>query len=308
MLSVAAALLVPVAMVTPCSAAASQHLQTGRDLAKMQPSRQLLDSGMAPAVASVTSASSSPGPSQVIAEDRASEAPIRGTNVSRKIRIRTVKSGVREAAQQRRRAKKQAAAQEEQEREAARKAEAASKRQYRWGDKGKNGFKWRFPPRRVWREGRVVYEQDGVICKATNYTLNDRVESKSAELHAAAGTNCLIVLIVLSVIPAAITRACGPGTSQDSTAVTCAAAFPHTHSPDRHPGANPRLIINSPPSGQRQRVTAFPGLLAALTHLSVQYCVVQLSTHDQRELPCLRALGRTSAHWPSLSAVPLSQA
>lgn len=205
MLSVAAAMLVPIAMVTPCSGAASQHLQTGRSLTKLQPGRQLLQSGMAPAVANVSAASSPLGPSQVIVQDSTGEAPVSGTHASPKLRNRTAKSDVREAAQRRRRAKKQAAAQEEQEREAARQAEVDSQRRYRWGDKGKNGFKWRYPPRRVWKEGRVVYEQDGVICKATNYTLNDQVESKSANLHAAAGTSCLMYVTVLSVKPA-ITR------------------------------------------------------------------------------------------------------
>lgn len=183
MLGVAAVLLVPIAIATPCLGSDFQGIQT-RGPAKAQAGRQLLESALAPAV--VDSADDAnppqPQPPQVaVNQDIRAEEPA----------DTDAENPAEEQAPVSRAANRTADSTEEAEDEAAEQEPGAQPEegmQFEWQDRGKNGFRYNYgKPRVIWRDGEVVYEKDGVTCKGLSRQTEAQTMFESAELHAAAG-------------------------------------------------------------------------------------------------------------------------
>lgn len=102
---------------------------------------------------------------------------------------RAEKKAAQKAARAKKKAEQKAAKQARQADRKAAKAKKKGEGEFKWDGKGKNGFKWKHgKPRRIRANtGEVVYEQDGVVCRAVSQEGLKRSESSSAELHAAAG-------------------------------------------------------------------------------------------------------------------------
>lgn len=196
MLGVAAVLLVPIAIATPCLGSDFQGIQT-RGPAKAQTGRQLLESALPPAAVDSADDANPPQPQppqvEVIRPEEVADAD--------------AENPAEEQAAVSRAAERTADSTEEAEDEAAEQEQEAQPEegmQFEWQDRGKNGFKYNYgKPRVIWRDGEVVYEKDGVTCKGLSRQTEEQTMFESAELHAAAGVRrhtCLLSSASASVV------------------------------------------------------------------------------------------------------------
>lgn len=71
---------------------------------------------------------------------------------------------------------------------------------FKWKGRGKNGLKFKSNrPKGVWKNGEIVYDADGIKCVAKKKEADQIAFSKSAELHATAGTLLLTFCCVISL-------------------------------------------------------------------------------------------------------------
>eukprot|EP00892_Ulva_mutabilis_P011087 jgi/Ulvmu1/8350/UM042_0056.1 len=200
MLVKATAILGLLATATATAGSEGNEIQAGQQVVHLpaQIGRILLESAalLDPEPDSVVETDSG-GPKLVEEDDSGDEDSEPGSKAQKKAQSQAAKAerkatkaqmkATKKAAQMKKKTEKQAAKTERKEKKKAAKAEKKEAKKFKWADKGKNGFKWKYgKPKRVWRKGEIVYEQDGVICKALSTELLQRSESVSAELHASA--------------------------------------------------------------------------------------------------------------------------